>query len=206
MLRGAVHALWHLLRRPLFGTIVIPKDARVDPAQFPEDQFPVHCVKCGYWLRGLPDGRCPECGEPFERGRLLVRQYVHGRIARRRKRALVYRVRHYCAIAFWGCYLIPVGTMVAALLASELVPPNSPGMTVRMIRAVLDRNMSTFFLMMAVVAILGVAHIVLTTLICLRGRHHRAAVLSAIRAQLERESSGSGNSEPQSPTSTSGSV
>ena len=24
------------------------------------------CVKCGYLLYGLPEPRCPECGEPFE--------------------------------------------------------------------------------------------------------------------------------------------
>jgi hypothetical protein len=64
------------LNRPIFGTRVIPRDARVDPALFPEDEFPIHCRKCGYLLRGLPDGLCPECGTPFERGRLLVVTYV----------------------------------------------------------------------------------------------------------------------------------
>ena len=24
------------------------------------------CAKCGYYLRGLPEPRCPECGTPFE--------------------------------------------------------------------------------------------------------------------------------------------
>ncbi len=65
-----------LLSRPLFGTKVIPRDARVDPAEFPEDEFPVYCPKCHYLLRGLPDGRCPECGDPFDRGRLLITQYA----------------------------------------------------------------------------------------------------------------------------------
>ena len=54
----------------------IPKDASVDPARFDEDEFPVVCPKCGYALRGLADGACPECGVAFERGRLLVQQYV----------------------------------------------------------------------------------------------------------------------------------
>lgn len=24
------------------------------------------CLKCGYWLRGLPENRCPECGHAFD--------------------------------------------------------------------------------------------------------------------------------------------
>lgn len=64
------------MSRPLFGTRVIPADARVPPAEFPEDEFPIFCPQCHYLLRGLPDSRCPECGEPFDRGRLLVDQYV----------------------------------------------------------------------------------------------------------------------------------
>jgi hypothetical protein len=49
----------------------------VDADRFPEDEFPVYCPKCDYLLRGLRDERCPECGTPFDRGRLLVQQYVH---------------------------------------------------------------------------------------------------------------------------------
>jgi len=65
-----------LLRKPLFGIMVISPDASVDPSSFSEQEYPVYCPSCRYLLRGLPDGKCPECGEPFERGRLLVRQYV----------------------------------------------------------------------------------------------------------------------------------
>jgi len=64
------------LTKPIFGTIVIPKDATIDPSLFSEEAYPVHCAKCGYNLRGLPDGRCPECGTEFPRGQLLVRTYV----------------------------------------------------------------------------------------------------------------------------------
>ena len=64
------------LARPLFGTRVIPHDARVDPALFSEEDYPIYCGTCGYNLRGLPDGPCPECGKPFERGRELVVSYV----------------------------------------------------------------------------------------------------------------------------------
>ena len=62
--------------KPLFGMIVVSKDAAVDPALFPEDAYPIYCSKCHYNLRGLPDGRCPECGTDFTRGQLLVRTYV----------------------------------------------------------------------------------------------------------------------------------
>jgi hypothetical protein len=55
---------------------VVPPDARVDPAAFPDDQFPVYCPQCRYLLRGLTSDRCPECGTPFDRGRLLVGQYI----------------------------------------------------------------------------------------------------------------------------------
>jgi hypothetical protein len=70
------------MARPLFGTRVIPHNARVDPALFPEEEFVIHCGKCGYNLRGLPDGPCPECGTPFERARELVLAYVHNPIGR----------------------------------------------------------------------------------------------------------------------------
>jgi len=65
-----------LLNRPLFGTRVIPRDARVNPSLFSEDEFPVYCPDCSYLLRGLPEPVCPECGTPFDRGRLLVEEYV----------------------------------------------------------------------------------------------------------------------------------
>jgi len=71
--------LWRVLKRPLWKTVTIPDGARVDPDRFSEDEFPVRCLTCGYLLRGLLAGRCPECGEEFERGHLLVEQYVRGR-------------------------------------------------------------------------------------------------------------------------------
>jgi hypothetical protein len=55
---------------------VIPPDARVDRDEFPECDFPVYCPDCSYLLHGLPEDRCPECGFEYDRGRLLVRQYV----------------------------------------------------------------------------------------------------------------------------------
>lgn len=58
---------------------VIPRGTQVDPACFPDDEYPVYCLQCGYALRGLPDGRCPECGNEFARGHLLVEQYARFR-------------------------------------------------------------------------------------------------------------------------------
>ncbi len=56
---------------------VIPPEARVNPDEFPQEEYPVYCPDCDYLLRGLPDNhRCPECGRSFERGRLLVEQYA----------------------------------------------------------------------------------------------------------------------------------
>jgi hypothetical protein len=56
--------------------LTIPPETRVDPSLFPEENYPVFCPECDYLLRGLPDNRCPECGREFERGGLLVEQYV----------------------------------------------------------------------------------------------------------------------------------
>lgn len=52
----------------------------VDPAQFPEREFPVRCMRCAYLLQGLDEARCPECGDPFDRGILLVEQYIRDRL------------------------------------------------------------------------------------------------------------------------------
>lgn len=68
--------LKRLLRYRVAHGKLIPPEARVDSAAFPEAEYPVVCPKCRYLLRGLPNGPCPECGKPFDRGRLLVEQYV----------------------------------------------------------------------------------------------------------------------------------
>lgn len=60
----------------------IPPDTKVDPSEFPEAEYPVKCLKCGYALFGLLDGQCPECGQDFSRGHLLVETYVRGRITK----------------------------------------------------------------------------------------------------------------------------
>ncbi len=83
-------------------------DFRVDPAFFPEDEFPIFCLKCKYELRGLPDGRCPECGEPLDRSRQLVEccvlRYGHG-FGRRR------------GLIIWGLVVIGLQLLNVALMA-----------------------------------------------------------------------------------------
>lgn len=85
MLRG-------IRRRIHSGLGLPPPDATVDPAAFPEAEYPVRCLECGYALQGLPDGRCPECGTSFKRGRLLVETYAFGRRPRRDPRYRLTRI------------------------------------------------------------------------------------------------------------------
>ena len=112
-----------VLHRPLFGTRVISPDARAEVSRLPEDRFPIWCPKCEYLLRGLPDGRCPECGTEFERGRLLVRQYVHqwSETLRRKTTSGKWIVR----TALAGLVVIAVG-FVGLVVMSQLGYPAIP--------------------------------------------------------------------------------
>jgi len=111
MIREWLSQLGDLLRRRREDLRLVPSDARVDPDQFPEHDFPVHCPECGYLLRALPEPRCPECGRPFDRGRLLVEKYVGGNgVPPHRKKG-----------AFWWGW-IGVWLVVIASLVSNLDP------------------------------------------------------------------------------------
>lgn len=68
--------IWALLAQRITTPEVRRCGARVDPSAFSDDEFPVWCPECDYLLRGLLSNRCPECGHGFDRGRLLVSQYV----------------------------------------------------------------------------------------------------------------------------------
>lgn len=105
------------LRRPLFGTTSVPAGARVNPDLFDDAAFPVTCPHCTYLLQGLPEPRCPECGQPFDRGRLLVEQYVTREAPSwqahptRRKRAALLAVAAFALIV-----ARPVGEYLLILL------------------------------------------------------------------------------------------
>lgn len=105
---------WRARFRRLMHGLSMPLDARVDPSLFPEDEFPVYCPSCDYLLRGLADNRCPECGEAFDRGRLLVEQYVLERGKRQWP-----RIHAWARWTFIIGLLLPVpmGCIGAALLA-----------------------------------------------------------------------------------------
>ncbi|HOM52230.1 MAG TPA: hypothetical protein PLQ89_11410 [Phycisphaerae bacterium] len=68
--------LRRLLPYGWYHKAIIPPETRVDPSSFSEEEFPVYCPRCSYLLTGLAASRCPECGREFDRGRLLVEQYL----------------------------------------------------------------------------------------------------------------------------------
>ncbi len=139
MVRRLVIAIGRFLTRPVFGTPVIPSDARADPSRLPEGEFPVYCPKCAYLLRGLPDGRCPECGTPFERSRLLVRQYVHEFQTRRWKTTPLGRAARWCLVVGCVCtglmMLTAGGSYLLSLRAARANPANPPDL-LTLVRAV----------------------------------------------------------------------
>lgn len=92
--------------------LTIPPETRVDPSPFTEDEFPVYCPKCGYLLRGLPDGRCPECGREFDHGRLLVEQYVREPGKHSHPMTARWAVRTYLA----GSVLLACGGILLGLI------------------------------------------------------------------------------------------
>ena len=99
--------------RIAFGRI-IPPNARANPAQFSEAEFPIVCPKCDYLLRGLTVPRCPECGRDFDRGRLLVEQYVlegglgrTGRVSQFAKWCMNFTVFALFVLPFLMLFLLP---------------------------------------------------------------------------------------------------
>jgi hypothetical protein len=101
-----------LLNRPLFGTKPDSRAEQVNPTHFSEHEFPIFCPTCRYQLRGLPDGRCPECGEEFTRAKLLVEEYLHQPAAHPVTRARWQSIERwalvYIASVFMLCLAFPV--------------------------------------------------------------------------------------------------
>jgi len=107
------------LNRPLFGTRVIPPGVAVPAVDFPEDEYAVFCPGCDYLLRGLASEQCPECGRPFNRGQLLVDQYVRERDHRVWKQGGIGRWAGRIAAFVLGFLLIYIA---AAHLAALCLP------------------------------------------------------------------------------------
>ncbi|MBU0641471.1 MAG: hypothetical protein KKB50_21635 [Planctomycetes bacterium] len=176
-LRDGWQRAWHALNHPLFGTKVIPKGAEVDPARFPEDEFPVYCPKCSYTLHGLPDDRCPECGEPFQRGALLVRQYIHDIWPRPNRWGTAERV---CWIAMWTS----LGIMAIVLGASYMVSKDRWPAAVcpRLVSFVLgDLGSWAMWVLRNVGWVAGGVLLVLTIVRTVRSAEKRRAIIAAIR-------------------------
>lgn len=68
----------------------------------------LHCARCGYNLTGLPQQRCPECGDAFSRSDPFCHPQVIAHLARRQKLFLILQI-------IGGPLL--VGLLTTALLA-----------------------------------------------------------------------------------------
>ena len=153
------------------GGKVVSPETQVDPARFSEDEYPVFCRKCDYALRGLPDGRCPECGTEFQRGRLLVEQYI---LRTRSLRTRLGRFALRCLVAGAG-----VGTLAwLVLCVMYLVLARSPGGLPKLdvLRIELRVVLYAFYLAFAVVSVGFVSLLVAIG----RNRQKRRRVLEAI--------------------------
>jgi hypothetical protein len=178
-IRRILVAVWSWLHRPLFGTRVIPRDATVDPTLFPEEEYPVYCPKCGYLLRGLPDGKCPECGTEFARGRLLVRQYVVEWSGATWKQRVAARWSLRLSLAGWALPILGgVGMAGIIWLANPASPgPPPPGAFDRLLRLV-----HIWMGALGVGVLLQVTGLVIALAAYPRGvRKRRRAIIDAIR-------------------------
>jgi hypothetical protein len=114
--------------KPLFGTVPIPRDTRVDPSQFPETEFPLHCPCCGYLLRGVPDGPCPECGTPFERSLRIVQQYVREPWSVHQYPTRFARFARGVSRATWMTWAVVLGSVLALGGLGWLYPDTYKGL------------------------------------------------------------------------------
>lgn len=168
-----------ILSRPLFGTRVIPKDAAVDPALFQEEEFPVYCPKCDYLLRGLPDGKCPECGQSFQRGVLLVQQYVQNEEEVFLRRTFFGRLFYLYMRMVYVCQVFFVAaSLVAALVVftSHFCGFDSPYISKALWMAVVGLGCS-----LVMIALCGLVLLVRGFVVGLRGDEKRERVKGAMR-------------------------
>ncbi len=113
--------------RTAYGRVV-PPEARVNPTRFSEVEFPIVCPQCDYLLRGLTTPRCPECGRDFDRGRLLVEQYlIEGGLRTRGKgNKFAKWCRYITVIIIFGVFGAGLSLSLLSLLLPSLSPASWP--------------------------------------------------------------------------------
>ena len=160
---------------------MLPTDTIVDPLTFPEAGFPVRCMGCSYTLTGLPDGRCPECGREFTRGRLLVEQYALYRIPRR---GGWYGVVRRC---YWVGGVLPGAALLLRIAAATALPGlvDLPVNRVPSFRAVTLAVLSIVAVQFASAVIIVTGGILQSTLLPPRAK--RDAVRAALGLPLLRD-------------------
>jgi hypothetical protein len=100
-------------------------DAQGDPLErIPDDEFPIHCVKCEARLPGdAAGGACPKCGHPYDRQDRLWGTYGPEAFAEppiTEEEQASSRAEGTFRAAFFASFgllvLLPIGALVAPLL------------------------------------------------------------------------------------------
>lgn len=171
--------------RALFSQVqflgIAPGELRVDPACFPEQEFPTVCLRCAYRIVGPVSGRCPECGQEFERGRLLVELYVRE-----------------CGVPFWKhsawgtivrwswriqglCLLVCMVGFIVAYAATKCADPTAP--VVRSVSVVYDTAALAFMAVMGVLGVLAVLNLVVYVVAFLAIAKRRSRIIERLRGR-----------------------
>ncbi len=168
-----------VFKKPLFGTTVIPHDATVDPAQFPEDEYPAHCTKCQYCLNGLPDGKCPECGTDFVRGALLVKLY--GSIVNDVRWRYPTAYKWYWRLIVVGS-ILPIAGFLSMMCLAYYIKINPLNMLSQATATGLTRLVYANFIVMCIGPLLTASAVIIAIMTFSRGcRKRRRAIIDAIK-------------------------
>jgi hypothetical protein len=93
----------------------------------------LHCARCGYNLTGLPQQRCPECGDAFSRSDPFCHPQVIAHLVRRQKVFLILQIvggpllvglLTTALVAFGsnpGPFMVTLSQLAAILLCVSLV-------------------------------------------------------------------------------------
>jgi hypothetical protein len=96
----------------------------------------LYCPECAYDLRGIPEGRCPECGFGFERAAVRSIAWLHlkARCSIYRRMVLIAGIAALCwLVGEWqwlrGAFVVVLGAALfviwGGLLRSRELPPRS---------------------------------------------------------------------------------